>query len=82
MQFDFSFVQVHRVKEFQFRPLQPAEEEAGAREEAGPQAQGASSSTLSRTSNSSQKSLKRSTSKNSVWNCDGEVVTHPNLHVQ
>ena len=88
MQFDFSCIKVCRVKEFQFRPTQYPEEEGPVVEEqmtgegARPLPEVASSSTLSSNSNSSQKSLKRKVSKNSVWNCDGEVVTHPNLHVQ
>lgn len=88
VQFDFSCIKVCRVKEFQFRPTQYPEEEGPVVEEqmtgegARPLPEVASSSTLSSNSNSSQKSLKRNVSKNSVWNCDGEVVTHPNLHVQ
>ena len=31
---------------------------------------------------SSQKALKHSPSQTSVWNCDGELVSHPNLHIQ
>ena len=86
VQFDFNFISVYRVKEFQFRPSQDPEdeeggEEGGAGDRGRPTVEGAASSTQL-ASSSSQKSMKRSGSRNSVWNCDGEVVTHPNLHVQ
>ncbi|CAI9715932.1 ceramide kinase-like isoform X1 [Octopus vulgaris] len=65
-QFDFDFVQVHRVKEFQFRPLEDEFElEAGEV--------------------NCRQQLFRSNSKsshNSVWNCDGEVIGSPSVHVQ
>ncbi|XP_076447595.1 ceramide kinase-like isoform X2 [Babylonia areolata] len=108
-QFDFSFVQVFRVKEFEFQPAYDPEERGegtvGREVEVehspdpyklgmGPSApslsRGSSQvSGSSRVSGSSQVSrgsgnqlMKHSPSQNSVWNCDGEVLEHPNLHIQ
>ena len=65
-QFDFDFVQVYRVREFQFRPLEEEFEfetgEVNCRQH------------LFRSGSRS--------SQNSVWNCDGEVIGTPGVHVK
>ncbi|XP_070192354.1 ceramide kinase-like isoform X2 [Littorina saxatilis] len=85
-QFDFNFIQVYRVREFQFRPAFDPEEEGGeeegqAAEEEDLRSRSDGAASLSSTGGS-QKSLKHSPSQNSVWNCDGEVIDHPKLHLQ
>lgn len=66
LQFDFDFVQVYRVREFQFRPLEEEFEfetgEVNCRQH------------LFRSGSRS--------SQNSVWNCDGEVIGTPGVHVK
>ncbi|XP_060571680.1 ceramide kinase-like isoform X2 [Ruditapes philippinarum] len=63
------FIQMHRVKEFTFRPLT---EESDL--DSISNGEDMSSSKIAK--------LKRQTSKTSVWNCDGEVIPHPKVNVR
>ncbi|XP_064632079.1 ceramide kinase-like isoform X2 [Lineus longissimus] len=64
-QFDFNFIQVHRVKEFKFKPLIEDMEEQ-----------------VSESSNDGEQRLRRSSTHNSVWNCDGECLDQASVHVK
>ncbi|KAK6177295.1 hypothetical protein SNE40_015422 [Patella caerulea] len=66
-QFDFNFIQVFRVKEFKFEPI--SEEDT------------ADDKTMTR-NKEGRSQLRSPTIKNSVWNCDGEILDHPSLHVK
>jgi len=66
---NLDFIQMHRVKEFSFRPLTEEEDLVSL------------SSTEDLTHSKRQK-LKRQTSKTSVWNCDGEVIHQPKINVR
>ncbi|XP_046544857.1 ceramide kinase-like isoform X1 [Haliotis rubra] len=72
-QFDFSFIQVYRVKEFRFQPLFESDVEEAE------EATSSASSTVVR-NRLGHKQLK--SPHNSVWNIDGELVTSPDLHVR
>lgn len=54
LQFDLDFVDVYRVREFEFNPIVTPE----------------------------GSSKKYKVSDASVWNCDGEVISEPALHVK
>ncbi|BFZ08257.1 hypothetical protein BsWGS_11296 [Bradybaena similaris] len=72
-QFDFDFIQVYRVKEFSFQPIsEPEDMDIGEGEERG--GCGRKRAGLVK--------LGSGTHKNSVWNCDGELVDHPSLYIQ
>lgn len=78
-QFNFDFVEIHRVREFYFRPLVEESdienetdgfEETGAREDDEERL-------AAQTSSSSSRPRARS-----IWNVDGELVTHPAIHIK
>ncbi|KAK7476498.1 hypothetical protein BaRGS_00032246 [Batillaria attramentaria] len=83
-QFDFSFVKVFRVREIQFRPAHEEEEEEEHLGESDLEGAAVSLSSAGNSSKSlsSRKSLKSVTSRNSMWNCDGELIPTPHLHIQ
>ncbi|XP_028398134.1 ceramide kinase-like [Dendronephthya gigantea] len=80
---DFDFVEVHRVKEFSFRPVSSAvseddESETGAsssRQECGGEL-------TRRTQRTQRRGKERSQSRHSVWNVDGEIIDEPAIHVR
>ncbi|KAH3876609.1 hypothetical protein DPMN_000456 [Dreissena polymorpha] len=66
---NLDFIQMHRVKEFSFRPLtEDSDLLSISSEENIPQ--------------SKKVKLKRQTSRTSVWNCDGEVIDQPKISVR
>ncbi|ESO84380.1 hypothetical protein LOTGIDRAFT_168829 [Lottia gigantea] len=67
-QFDFNFIQVFRVKEFRFDPLPEHDDDADEQ-------------TMTKIKEG-RSQLRPATIRNSVWNCDGEILDHPNLHVK
>ncbi|KAH9487790.1 hypothetical protein Btru_068344 [Bulinus truncatus] len=72
-QFDFSFIQVYRVKEFSFKPItEPEDVDEGE----GQDRSGCIRTKAGHTRLSSERN------NNSVWNCDGEVLDHPSLYAQ
>ncbi|KAL8566237.1 hypothetical protein ACOMHN_046738 [Nucella lapillus] len=96
-QFDFSFIKVFRVREFQFQPAPSMEEGCAENGEGvvealpepsgsicGQQSSGSrpSPSLSGGSGSSSGRLMKHSPSQNSVWNCDGELLEHPHLHIQ
>ncbi len=66
-QFDFPFIQVFRVREFQFRPLVDDVEDTH--------------DTGDSKTDGAQRLRSRMT-HNSVWNCDGEIIEEPSLDVR
>merc|ERR1712013_402319 len=66
-QFDFSFIETYRVKEFSFTPTARGNTVEGLDNFGG-------SSTFSRSASTQ--------SETSVWNVDGELVEHPSLHIK
>lgn len=71
---DFDFVEVHRVKEFSFRPVVNATSED--EEENRP----VSSTTENCESSFNVKRTKQLC--HSVWNVDGEIIDEPAIHVR
>jgi len=68
-QFDFNFIETHRVKEFSFTPMSGR----------------LSDGDLDASIGDSNAAFSRSTSTQSdtsVWNVDGELVEHPSLHIK
>ncbi|XP_035676887.1 ceramide kinase-like [Branchiostoma floridae] len=67
--FNHSFIEVYRVREFKFRPviIEETEDDMVEDEEAG---------VLSR------RNYRRNTRRNSVWNCDGEIIDQPAIDVK
>ncbi|GFN84603.1 hypothetical protein PoB_001110900 [Plakobranchus ocellatus] len=72
-QFDFEYVQVYRVKEFSFQPLNEPED---ADEGEGEEREGCGSRWRKHSR------MKSSNDSNSVWNCDGELLEFPTLYFQ
>jgi len=78
-QFNFDFVEVHRVREFYFRPLTEENEtgdEADGIEESGTR-EDDEERLAAKTSASTSRPRARS-----IWNVDGELVPHPAIHVK
>lgn len=80
LQFDFDFVEVHRVKEFSFRPLAFCESEddeqvSGSFSRKNPE----KSVSLTRSKRTSEE---RTAQRKSVWNVDGEIIEEPSVHVR
>ena len=84
-QFDFDFINVIRVKEFQFRPLPAA---TATREESALVANPNKSSLDNENENLAMKDVLQSPqachlrAAESVWNIDGELVEQSSLHVK
>ncbi|XP_055963071.1 ceramide kinase [Sorex fumeus] len=74
-QFDFTFVEVHRVKRFQFTAKPPEEEAAAAEPDAGAQRKGLGHIC-------SEQPPECCAQPPSSWNCDGEVLSSPQLEVR
>ena len=65
-------MQVYRVKEFSFLPaVEPVDEDEGEGEEREGQSKGGH-----------QRLRSQSHPGNSVWNCEGELLEHPSIHIQ
>ncbi|XP_015773341.1 PREDICTED: ceramide kinase-like [Acropora digitifera] len=78
-QFNFDFVEVHRVSEFSFRPLGEESEpvdEAEGREKSGTK-EGDKEYLAGKITSSAPRLGPRS-----VWNVDGELITHPAIDVK
>jgi len=78
-QFNFDFVEVHRVSEFSFRPLGEESEpvdEADGRERSGTK-EGDKEYLAGKITSSAPRLGPRS-----VWNVDGELITHPAIDVK
>ena len=78
-QFNFDFVEVHRVREFYFRPQaeeSELENETDGIEETGTR-EDDEERLAAKTSSSSSRPRARS-----IWNVDGELVTHPAIHIK
>ncbi|XP_064606298.1 ceramide kinase-like isoform X2 [Liolophura sinensis] len=69
-QFDLSFIQVYRVREFTFRPLPEGADENSETENPPENAQQTTDFTPLRQQH------------HSVWNCDGELVQYPDITVK
>lgn len=78
-QFNFDFVEVHRVREFYFRPL--AEESELENETDGIEETGAREDDEERLAAKTSSSTSRPRAR-SIWNVDGELVTHPAIHIK
>lgn len=78
-QFNFDFVEVHRVREFSFRPLgddTETEDLTDGREESGTRDDDQEWLAGKITSSTARPRLM------SVWNVDGELITHPGIDVK
>ena len=78
-QFNFDFVEVHRVREFYFRPL--AEEGELDNETDGIEETGTREDDEERLAAKTSSSTSRPRAR-SIWNVDGELVTHPAVHIK
>ena len=78
---DFDFVEVHRVKEFSFRPVMNANSED---EEDNTTTFSTAPQDCERTLNLKRTGAKPSTRqlRHSVWNVDGEIIDEPAIHVR
>ena len=70
---DFDFVEVHRVKEFSFRPASRSEDEDLCSGNHSTTEDGERSLTQNRQSKQT---------RHSVWNVDGEIINEPAIHVR
>lgn len=78
-QFNFDFVEVHRVREFYFRPF--AEESDLENETDGIEETGMREDDEERLAAKTSTSTSRPRTR-SIWNVDGELVTHPAIHIK
>ena len=78
-QFNFDFVEVHRVREFYFRPF--AEESDLENETDGSEETDTREDDEERLAANTSSSTSRPRAR-SIWNVDGELVTHPAIHIK
>ena len=72
-------MEIHRVREFYFRPL--AEESELDNETDGFEDTGAREDDEERLATRTSSSTSRPRAR-SIWNVDGELVTHPAIHIK
>ncbi|XP_058968829.2 ceramide kinase-like [Pocillopora verrucosa] len=78
-QFNFDFVEIHRVREFYFRPL--CEDSETGDENDGSEETGTRDDDEERLAAKTSSVTPRPRAR-SVWNVDGELVTHSAIHVK